>query len=111
VVGAPLCEFKVGEPEVVDGLAGIAIFLTRPAEIGQEFLEPLLADRPKEFLSAGEVVVGGPGGDAGILGDASQRQGFSTCDALERMAKQRLFKLTVVLSNSSQARSPWHGVR
>jgi hypothetical protein len=59
VVGAPLCEFKVGEPEVVDGLAGIAIVLTRPAEIGQEFLEPLLADRPKEFLSAGEVVVGG----------------------------------------------------
>jgi hypothetical protein len=76
-----------------------------------ELHEAIAGHRSQQGFFGCEVVVGGPGGDAGILGDASQGQNFPTGDALERMAKQRLFKLTVVLSHFSHARSPWHGVR
>ena len=59
MMGTPLGEFEVGKSDPMECRARIGACLAGLPKVGQEFLEPLLADRSEQFLPARKMVVGG----------------------------------------------------
>ncbi len=67
-------EFEIGIPDAMERRARIRGCLPGTAEVAEEFLEPLLADRSKQFFSSGEVVVGRLVRDTELAGEVPHRE-------------------------------------
>ena len=67
-------KFEIGIAEAMQGSARIPRGFAGAAKAAEEFLESLVADGPKQFLSAGKVVVGRLVRHTELAGEVTHRE-------------------------------------
>lgn len=99
MMGTALGEFEIGIAEAVQGSARIPRGFAGAAKAAEEFLESLVADGPKQFLSAGKVVVGRLVRDTELAGEVPHREvEVSPRHHLETGADAGRTKVTMMVS-------------